>query len=154
MGLTLEQLDHQMAGRADAGGAERVFLRVFADEIEKIFQVIGRHARRRRDDQRAGGDQRHRREILHHVERHAFVQKRADDVERRGEQQRVAIRIGLGDHIGADIARGAAGAVFDNEMRPDGLVELIDDDARHAVHGTARRERYDHSDGASGIVLC
>ena len=116
----------------------KAYSAVLADKVKKIFQIVCLHARRRRDDQWAGGDQRYRRKVLHHVERHAFVQERIDHVQRRGEEERIAVRIGLGDDVGADIARGATGAVFDDEMRPDALVELIDDDAaRDAVDRTA-----------------
>ena len=84
--------------------AEGVFLRVLADEREEILEIVGRHARRGADDQRPVSDQRHRREIVHHVIGDALVQERIDHVHRGRHHQRVAVGSGLGDGIGADRA--------------------------------------------------
>ena len=107
-GVALEQLDRQMAGGADAGGAEGVFLRVLADEIEQILEIVRRHARRGADDQRPVGQQHDRREVVDHVIGHVLVEERIDHVDGGRHQQRVAVGRGLGDRVGADDAGCAA----------------------------------------------
>ncbi len=152
-GVALEQLDGEMAGGADGGGPERVFLRVLADELEEVLEVVGRHARRGAHDQRSVGEQRHRGEVLHHVVGHALVEERIDDVHRGGQQQGVAVGRRLGDGVGADRSGRAAGAVLDDEVLPHRLVELLHQDAGDAVDRSAGRERHHHGDRARGVGL-
>jgi hypothetical protein len=69
-------------------------------------------------------------------------------------QQRVAIGRRLGDGIGADDAGGTARAIFDDEVLPDRLVELLHQNARDAIDRPARRKRHDDAHGARRIGLC
>src|SRR5262249_26770324 len=151
--VALEQLDSEMAGGADGGGAEGVFLRVFAHEREEIFQIVRGHARRRADDQWSLRQERHRREVAHDVVGNALVEEWIDHVHRGRYQQGVAVGRGLGDGVGADYARRAAGAILDDEVLAHRLVELLHQDARDAIDRSAGRKRHHHSDGAGGIIL-
>ncbi len=137
-----------------AGGAERVFLRVLAHQIEEVLEIVCRHARRGAHDQRTIAEQHQRREILHHVIGNGLVEERIDHVHRSRHQQRVAVGRRLGDGIGADDAGGTAGAIFDDEVLPDRLVELLHQNARDAIDRPARRKRHDDAHGARRIGLC
>ena len=152
-GVALQELDGEVAGRADAGGPERVFLRVLANEREEILEVVGRHARRGADDQRPVSDQRHRREIVHHVIGDALVQERIDHVHRGRHHQRVAVGSSLRDGIGADRSGRPAGSILDDEMLSDGFVELLHQDTCDAIDRSAGREWHDHGDRARRIGL-
>ena len=59
----------------------------------------------------------------------------------------------LGDGVGADYARRAAGAILDDEVLAHGLVELLHQDARNAIDRSAGRKRHHHGDRAGGIIL-
>jgi len=56
----------------------------------------------------------------------------------------------LGDGVGADYARRAAGAILDDEVLAHRLVELLRQDARDAIDRSAGRKRHHHGDGAGG----
>ena len=142
-----------MAGGADGGGGEGVFLRVLADEVEQVLEVVRGHARRGADDQRPVRQQRYRGEVLHHVIGHALVQERIDDVDRGRQQEGVAVGRGLRDRVGADRSGRAAGPVLDDEVLAQRLVELLHQDAGDAVDRSAGRERHHDGDRARGIGL-
>ena len=105
------------------------------------------------EDVRRIRDHRHRREILHRIERQRRIDARADrertDV---GEQQRVAIGRGLGDDLRADVAVGA-GLVLDDDRLAPRFRELLADRAREDVRRAARRVRHDDADRLCGIGL-
>jgi hypothetical protein len=84
-------------------------------------------------------------EVVHDVVGNAFVQKRIDHMHRGRHQQGVAIGRGLGDGVGADYSRRAAGAILDDEVLAHRLVELLHQDARNAIDRSAGRKR--HHDG-------
>jgi len=69
------------------------------------------------------------------------------------DQQAVAVGRGLGDGIGADYSRRAAGAILDDEVLAYGLVELLHHDARDAVDRSAGRKRHHDRDRAGWIIL-
>src|SRR5262245_36000900 len=58
---------------------------------------------------------------------------------------RVAVRDGLGDRVGADIA-ACAGAVLDHDLLAEPVAQLLRDDARNDVRAAAGREGYDQAD--------
>ncbi len=104
-------------------------------------------------DDRRGREQGDRREIDGGVERKLAVE-RLIDRERpgRGEQQRVAVRVGLGHRLRAGIAT-AARPVLHDELLAQLLAELLRQEARHHVDGATRRIRIDDAHDAVGIVL-
>src|SRR5262249_43828127 len=64
-----------------------------------------------------------------------------------------AVGRSLGDGVGADYSRRAAGAILDDEVLAHRLVELLHQDARNAIDRSASRKRYHHGDRAGGIIL-
>ncbi len=69
----------------------------------------------------------------------------------RAEQQRVAVGLRLCDHLGADIAAGAALVVDDDLLAEIGR-HADRDDARDQVGRPARRERHHHAQRLVGIL--
>src|SRR6516165_9332325 len=136
-GVVLEELDGEMAGGAEAGAAEGIFLRVLAHEREEIFQIVRRYARRGADDQRPLRQERHRSEVVHYVVGNALVEEWIDHLHRGRNYQGVTVGGGLGDGVGADYSGRAARAILDDEVLPYRLVELLHQDARDAVDRSA-----------------
>ncbi|MCY1244443.1 hypothetical protein D9M72_575160 [compost metagenome] len=64
----------------------------------------------------------------------------------RAHQQRVAVRLVLGDIVSADGGAGA-GTVLDDHRLAEALGELVAQRACEYVGGAARRERHDQGDG-------
>ena len=106
------------------------------------------------DDEDAGlaADQRDRREVLDRVERELRVERRADRVGLRREQQRVAVGRRLRDHFAAD-RRARAGLVLDDDLLAPALAEFLRDHAHRAVDRAAGRERHDDAHGARRELL-
>src|SRR5215831_12099075 len=86
---------------------------------------------------------------LAHVTRRALV-----DGERSGlgEQERVAVRLRLGDGIAARVA-AAARAVLDDDLLSEIVGELLRQNSRHHVDRSARRVRIDDANDTLGIGL-
>ena len=104
-------------------------------------------------DQRAGGDQADRREILARVVADIGVERRIDR-ERAGaaEAERVAVGRGFRDLARRDRAARPA-LVLDHDLLAERLAHLLGDDARHHVVAAAGRIRHHQRDRARGIVL-
>ncbi len=66
------------------------------------------------------------------------------------EQQRVAVRRGLGHAARAERAAGTAD-IFDHDLLAEILAHALRDEAGHGIGRAACRERHDHGDGALGI---
>src|SRR5262249_2788366 len=76
-----------------------------------------------------------------------------DERGRRRREQRVAIRVGLGDRLGADIA-GGADAVLDHHRLSPLLRQPVGEDARHHVGGAAGGKRHDDLDRPRREGVC
>ena len=74
------------------------------------------------------------------------------DVAELDEAERVAVRLGFGDRLGADIAAGA-GAVLDHEALAERLVQIVGRDARGHVHQAAGGGDDDQADRLGRIIL-
>ena len=112
------------------------------------------HRQRRIDDQHAGlaSDERNRREVVDRIVGELRVERGADGVGLRREQQRVAVRRGAGDDLGADRGAGA-GLVLDDELLPEAFAELLRDHAHRPVDRATRRKRHDHFHRVRRVVL-
>ena len=142
-----------MAGRAEAGGGERVFLRIGLQRLDQLLHVVGRHLGVDAEDQRALRQFADGREILDCVELDGLlVQQRIDRMNGRVQVQRVAIGCRARDVGRADHA-GSAGAVFHHHGLTQLLGELLGVDARHAVDRAAGRMRHHQRDRALRISL-
>src|SRR5262249_27883734 len=64
----------------------------------------------------------------------------------------MAVRRGLGDHIGADCTTGPR-SILDHEGLPDLLTNLLEHHSGDDVAGDAGRDRYHHSDAAGRPIL-
>jgi hypothetical protein len=69
-----------------------------------------------------------------------------------GEQQRVAVRLGVGDRARAD-GGAAARAIVDDHGLPKARGDVAAHQARNGVGRPARRKRHDQFDGAVRIRL-
>ena len=100
---------------------------------------------------RRGGCDGHRREALDRVVGHFAGDGRSDGEIVGNEQERVAVagRIGGGD--GTDHA-ARAGEIFDEEVLPEALGELLRDEARHHVGRSAGGVGHDDADLARRIA--
>ena len=115
------------------------------------LQIVDRH--RRIDDEhvRIAGDERHRRQVLHRVERDlALVQRRVRREVVRLHDQRVAVRR-RAHHLLRRDERVAAGLVVDDDLLSHVLRHLLRHDAREEVGAAAGRERHEQLDGLVGI---
>ncbi len=150
-GRQLEQFAAQMLEAADAGGRVVEHARLFLGEREQFLERMHRHGRIDGQHIGAGGDDAHRDEILHRIER-LLVEPGIDRVRDGNDQERVAVGRRLGGEVGADDTAGAA-AVIDEDLLAQSLAELIGDDAADHVVAAAGRERDDHADRAARIVV-
>ena len=106
------------------------------------------------DDQRVRHPAHDRdRDELHRVEAELGIEIVIDDERRRRRrEQRVAVGIGFGGDLRADVA-GGAGPVLDDDGLSPFARQPVADHARHDVGGAAGRERHDDLDRAGGIIL-
>ena len=74
------------------------------------------------------------------------------DVAELDEAERVAIRLGLGDRLRADVAAGA-GAVLDHEALAQRLVQIVGRNARRHVHQAAGGGDDNQTNGLGRIIL-
>ena len=99
-------------------------------------------------------NQRNRGEIAQVVVGHIGIQRgidrqRAD----RTDQQRVTVRLGLGDMIGGDVACGA-GFVFHHHGLSPGLAHFLGNQPRDDVGAAAGGKADDEVDRAVRVALC
>jgi hypothetical protein len=94
---------------------------------------------------RRGAEFGDRREILEGIIGHLGIKAGIDHVGARADQQRIAVRLGMGHVSDPDIAAGAR-AVLDNDIAGQREPEILAEDSRHDVGGAGRRERNDDLD--------
>ena len=148
----IQELTRQVMRRAAAGGAEVVLLRLRLGERDHVLDRLRPYRRTgdENDGRRArAGDGR---EILHRIERQFAVEAGIDGERNDRHQQRVTVRRGLGDDIGADVAARAA-AVVDHHCLPHAVGKFLAHRAGDDVGGAARRKRHDHADCFMRISL-
>ena len=152
-GERLELLAAEMKDRAQPGRTVGVFARVLPDQRDETLDVVCRHRRMNPEHRRRHADLRDGREIAHRVVRHLVVEARIDGVggDRR-HQQRVTVRRGLGDHVGADVA-ARPGLVLDEELLAQEVAHLGPDDARDRIGRSAGREGHHDADRFGGILI-
>ena len=148
----LEHLGGEMRGGAIALGGGGELAGIGFRIGDQLGDVLGRDLRV--DHQRV----RHPshdddRDELERVEPELRIEVLVDHQRRRRRgEQRVAVRLGLEHHLGADIA-GCAGAVLDHDRLSPFARQPIAEHARHHVGGAAGRERHDDLDRSRRIVL-
>ncbi|MCP1739942.1 hypothetical protein ABIF65_001413 [Bradyrhizobium japonicum] len=92
-------------------------------------------------------------EVADGIERQFCVKRGRSGLADMHQEQRVAIRRGLGDAVGAECAAGT-----DDILDDDGLLQRrahgVAENSRDDVAGAAGGERHDHRDRAGGVVVC
>jgi len=137
---------------ADTGTGEVELSGIGLGVVDQLAHGLGRDAgvhdhQVDRHQQRRDAD-----EILRIVGQR-LDQMRIEDLRPRGrEQQRVAVRSGLGDAVGSD-DRPGAGLVLDDHRLLQPLAQAIADETRHDVGPAARRKRHDDANDPRRIGL-
>ena len=127
--------------------------RLAASQRQQFLQAVRGHGRMH--DHRIGHriDQRDGCEIPHRIKRQARIEELVDAGSAdRAHVQRVAIGVGLGDRLGADIAT-RAGAVFHHAGLAQQRGETLGHDARGDIGRPATGEAHDDAHGARGSPL-
>ncbi len=114
---------------------------------DELLHRMRRRRHRHRHHVRVVADQADRREIGNRIERQGREQEFVHRKRHRLQQHGVAVRVGLGDGIGADRGRAAA-LVLDHHLLAPDRRQLGGDDARDGVGAAARRKRHDEADEA------
>jgi hypothetical protein len=92
-----------------------------------------------------------RREILVGIVGNFCVETGIDDVGARGDQQRVAVRLGVGHSADPDVAARSR-LVLNDESTANGIAEVRSENARHGVGRAAGCKRHDDFDRAFRIA--
>ena len=133
-GLQLQHLAGQMMRRGDARRAELHLAGIGLSIGDQLGHRLHRQFGVHRDDDDVGASIGDRCEILHRVERHAFVEMHIRGHHRVGaDHQRRAVGRGAGDRGGADVAAGA-GPVFDHDRLAKRRLQPV-----HDARGRRRR---------------
>src|SRR5690606_214050 len=99
------------------------------------------------------GDARQRLEIVDGIDLQLAVQVGVDGVRAdRAHEQRVAVGLGAGGHLHADVAAGAV-AVLDDDAFTELAAQVLADDSGQDVGGAAGGEGHDDGDRLGGEVL-
>ena len=142
-----------MIGRTVAGRGEIEFARLFLRQRDQLLHAVRRHARVDNQHDGCRRKQRDWSEVLGWIEGKLAVEGLVDGERAgRGEQERVAVRLRLGDEIAARIA-AAARAVLDDDLLSEIVGELLRQNSRHHVHRSARRIWIDDANDTLGIGL-
>jgi hypothetical protein len=103
-------------------------------------------------DDRGGGGERDRREVLGHIEAEGGIDRRVGDVGRRSQEQGVAVIGRAGDELGGE-ARSGARLVLDHELLAERLPHALTEHAGGDVGCRARNEADNDAHRPRGIVL-
>jgi len=110
----VEELARQVVAGAGAGRAEENLLGLSFRERDERAHIGDAEAGMGHQQNRHGGDQRDRRQVLLEVEGRVGGQRRVDGVGDRRHQQRIAVLLRARDVVGADIA-ARPGPILDDE---------------------------------------
>ena len=147
-GLLREQPRRKMSGGAEA--RQRFFQVLLLHQRHEFLKRVWRKAGTPDQNQRIAVDHHHRLEVLQRVEGQGLEQRRVRRNLQVVQQQRVAVRLGLGDLVGCN-DRAAAGDVFDDEVLSELLLQLFRDHPRKLVGRSAGRVGHDDGDVAIRI---
>jgi hypothetical protein len=121
-------------------------------EIDEIAHRVRGHRGMHRQHRRRRRQVRNRREIVHHVVRHAAVEKSIGHQRQRVDRDCVAIRRRTRDGFHPDIAGGAA-AIFDYHLLPQQLGQPGADDPSDDIDAAAGRERRDQTNRLVRVIV-
>ena len=142
----------EMSRAADATGTVAVLARIRLEQRDQLRQRV-RRQRGLYDDHVVQCSHAHQwRKIAEQVIRRLAPNRSEDRVVVAKHADGVAVRRGLGQHVGADDRAGAR-PVLDDHRLPESGADLLADDAHDGVIGSARDKRYDDADRAFRIGL-
>ena len=150
-GALPQELDAEMRPAADARRRESDGAGLGLGERNEFLRSLGRKRRRHHHDERVFGEQRHRREVGLAVGQ-LLVHRRIDRLGRDHEPERQSVRLGLGDHVGAEHAVRAGAVVDDHRLLPE-FVEPLADQPRDGVGAAAGCVRHHNPHRAGWIAL-
>ena len=148
-GHVLEQFAGQMRRGARAIGAVGQLVRLRLGHRDQVGDRFDRGRRIDHHQVERARDQRHRGEILVRVIGQLRVEARIDGIRKRSHQQRVTVRLGGCDRLGADDGAGAR-LVLDNDAAAEILRHFLRQRARDHVGAAARRKWHHDLDDAFG----
>ncbi|MNI47523.1 hypothetical protein D3C73_1020490 [compost metagenome] len=145
LGVLLQHFHGQVTRRAAARAGMRVLTRVLARQLDEVGKGLAGKLHVGDQHVGPGGQQRDMREVAVPI-RHVLVDGVADGVGAHPRQQQgVAVRFGLGHHIGTDVAVGPA-LVFDDDALAQLFGKFGREQPAHRVGAAAGRERHDQLD--------
>ena len=128
-GHHLEQFAGHMRPGADAGRRDVELAGIGLGIGDQLGHRFHRKLRIDHDDERGAADGADRREVAGEIEIQMLIKRGVDGIGRDDEEERIAVRRGVGDDFGADIAGGARPIVDD---------ELLTEAFRHRLRHQAR----------------
>ena len=142
-GHRLEQFGRQMRRAAEARRAVEELTGLRFGERDEFRHRFRRNIRIDRHQVRHPCDDGDRLDVLDRIVGHVLLNILVDRVgARRADDEGVAVRIGLGDEIGGDVA-ACARLVLDDELLAVFFRELLRHEAAENVGGAAGGERHD-----------
>ena len=147
-----EQHAAQMRGRTDAGIGDGDGILVGLGVVDQPLQIGRLEVLAGDDGHRHLGDEADIFEGVQRVVCELPVQRRAGRHADVMEEQRIAVRLGVGDAAGAQRAAGAAD-ILDDDLLAEILRHGFRDEARDRVGRAAGRKRHHNGDGAFRIGL-
>ena len=151
-GHHLEQFDGEIRRRAGGRRADAELAGIglgIGDEAGDVLRLKRRVHFQHQRDAIDGAD---RRGVAREVVRQVGEQRRVHGIGRRGEEQRVAVRRGVDDRLGAEIAAGA-GLVLDHDGLAERIAQPLRCDPRGDVDLAAGGEADDQADRMRRIGL-
>ena len=148
----LKNLDRDMRVGVVAARGPVQLARVAPGIDQQFFHVGRRHPHIRNDDAGGRTDMHDRGEIGQRIGRTPPQQHVVDAGPRISQEQRIAIRRGIGHRLRADRATGTT-AVVDDELLAQSFRELLREQTRHDVIRTPGRKRHDHAHWLVRVVL-
>jgi hypothetical protein len=115
--------------------------------------TVRRHRWIDHHDEGHANDAGDRRDIANEIEIEVAVERRADRSRRADHEERIAVRRGIHDRLGTDIAAGTR-PILDDERLSETLRQPLPDQACGDVGRAAGGKADDHAHRARGIGLC
>ena len=135
----LEELRGEVLRRSDTGRTVRQLARVGLGIGDEFLERVRGDRGIERDRHRSRRHLLDRSQVPDRIVGHVAIQAHRHHQRVRGDQQGVAIRRRLDDHVGADVATRAR-AVVDDDRLPPAFRQLLPDCAREDVHAGPRSE--------------
>ena len=146
-----EHLTRQMH-RGAVAGRRHVHLAGIGFHIsDKFGDSLGRHILRHRHHVGGAVESRDRRDILNEVERQLRIERGVDVIGRVHQQDRVAIRLSLGDRVRADVVARAR-LVLNDELLACALRQPLSNQPRQNVGRATCRIADDELHGTGRII--